>query len=80
MSGYNDKLPILAKDVFENARNLIVNPERLNAKKQEVKRDWENFFLEQPFRISDYYTRYIMTHKQWTLKEKLDEISSVYTL
>lgn len=80
LSGYNDKLHILARDVFEKARNLVVNPERLNAKKQEVKRDWENFFLEQSFRISDYFTRYLLTHKQWTLKEKLEEISSSYSL
>lgn len=76
LSGYNDKLHVLAKDVFEKARNLTVNPERLNAKKQEVKRDWENFFLEQPFRISDYFARYVLTERQWTLKEKLEEISS----
>ena len=76
LHGYNDKLHVLAKDVFQSARALKVNPERLNAKKQEVKRDWENFFLEQPFRISDYFARYLMIQRQWTLQEKLAEISS----
>lgn len=77
LHGYNCKLDILAKDVLERARTLVVNPERLNAKQQQIKRDWENFFLEQPFRISDYFARYLLTQRQWTLQEKLEEISSI---
>ncbi|KAI0784388.1 insulin-degrading enzyme [Abortiporus biennis] len=77
LNGYNDKLHILAKDVFERAKTLVVNPGRMAAKKEEMVRDWENFFLEQPYRLSDYYARYIMTEKQWTLQEKLAEIPSI---
>jgi insulysin len=36
LSGYNDKLDVLAKVVFEKARNLIVNPERLHVVKASV--------------------------------------------
>lgn len=42
----------------------------------QVKRDWENFFMDQGYRLSDYYTQYLLTHDTWTIAEKLQEISS----
>lgn len=36
LSGYNDKLDVLAKVVFEKARNLVVSPERLHVVKSSV--------------------------------------------
>ncbi len=74
LQGYNDKLHVLAHHLFQKARNLQVDPERLHVKKQELIRDWENFFLDQPYRMSDYYTRYLMTEKQFLLTEKLAEV------
>lgn len=41
----------------------------------QVKRDWDNFFLGQPYRLADYFGRYLMTKDQWTIAEKLAEIS-----
>ena len=76
LNGYNDKIHVLAKDILEKARRLTVDPERLNTKKQELKRDWENFFFEQSYRLSDYYARYALTEKHWLLQEKLPEIAS----
>ena len=37
----------------------------------QIKRDWENFFLGQSYQLSDYYGRYLMNEKQWTILEKL---------
>jgi insulysin len=76
LSGYNDKLHVLAKHVLEKARSLVVNPERLEVMKEQLKRDWKNFFLEQPYRISDHHGRYLLTYKTWTIAEKLNEVSS----
>ena len=36
LSGYNDKLHVLAKTVFEKARNLVVMEDRLNVIKASV--------------------------------------------
>ena len=36
LSGYNDKLDVLAKVVLEKARDLIVTPERLHVVKASV--------------------------------------------
>ena len=45
--------------------------------KEQAKRDWENFFLGQSYQISDYYGRYLITEKQWTLKEKLEVLQNI---
>lgn len=43
----------------------------------QVKRDWENFFMGQSYRISDYYGRYMLTDNLWTLDQKLPEVPLV---
>lgn len=42
----------------------------------QAKREYENFFLGQPYRLSDYYTRYLLTEREWTMSELLEEVSS----
>lgn len=32
--------------------------------------------MDQGYRLSDYYTQYLLTHGTWTVTEKLQEISS----
>jgi insulysin len=76
LSGYNDKMHVLARVVLERVRSLTVKPDRLAIMKEQAKRDWENFFLGQSYQISDYFGRYLVTEKQWTLKEKLDILPS----
>ncbi|KAJ3551779.1 hypothetical protein NM688_g4513 [Phlebia brevispora] len=77
LSGFNDKLHVLARDVFSRARNLIIKEDELNIVRERVIRDYQNFFLSQPYRISDYFARYIMSEKQWPIQEKLAELKTV---
>jgi len=37
LSGYNDKISILAQHVLDKAKNLVVNPERLEVYKEQVR-------------------------------------------
>ncbi|KAG0697015.1 Metalloenzyme, LuxS/M16 peptidase-like protein [Suillus ampliporus] len=77
LDGYNDKLPVLARRVLETVRNLQVREDRLAVIKEKVKRDWENFFLDQGYRLSDYYTQHMLAHHTWTIAEKLQEVSNI---
>ena len=36
LSGYNDKVHVLAEDIFKKARNLIIKPEELQVVKDRV--------------------------------------------
>ncbi|KII88123.1 hypothetical protein PLICRDRAFT_160956 [Plicaturopsis crispa FD-325 SS-3] len=71
LSGYNDKMGVLARHVLEKVKHIVADPVRLEVMKEQIKRDWENFFMGQSYRISDYYGRALLTEKQWTLAEKL---------
>ncbi|KAI0053918.1 hypothetical protein FA95DRAFT_1551697 [Auriscalpium vulgare] len=77
IAGYNDKLHILWRDIMEKVRNLQVQTDRLDVMKEQTKRDWENFFLGQTYRISDYYGRYLMNERQWTIPEKLEALAGI---
>ncbi|KAF9454625.1 insulin-degrading enzyme [Macrolepiota fuliginosa MF-IS2] len=70
--GYNDKLATLIKDVLRKARGLKAKPDRLA-----VAREWRNFFLGQSYSISDYFGRYLLSERQWTVEEELKELPSV---
>ncbi|EIN07085.1 hypothetical protein PUNSTDRAFT_53482 [Punctularia strigosozonata HHB-11173 SS5] len=75
--GYNDKLAVLGEHILERARHLPVKSDRLNVMKEQLKRDWKNFFLGQPYSISDYYARDTLSDRPWTLLEKLEAIDSI---
>ncbi|KAH8117077.1 insulin-degrading enzyme [Phellopilus nigrolimitatus] len=77
LSGYNDKLPLLTQHVLEKIKNLEVNIDRLAVIKEQVKRQWENFFLGQTYQLSDYYGKYLLADRQFTLSEKLAEIEGI---
>ena len=76
LNGYNDKLAVLARHVLEKAKNIQISPIRLELIKEQIKRDWDNFFLGQSHRISDYYGRYAVSDNLWTIDEKLSEVAS----
>lgn len=77
LSGYNDKLHVLARDVISRVKDLQIKADRLEVMKDQAKRDYENFYMGQPFRLADYYGRHLLTEKQWILAEKLAEVSSI---
>ncbi|TBU42064.1 Metalloenzyme, LuxS/M16 peptidase-like protein [Dichomitus squalens] len=77
LNGYNDKLHVLAKDVLERTRNLKVQPDRLAVMKDQAKREYENSLLGSPFRLSNYYIRYLLSEREWTPDELLAEVTSV---
>ncbi|KAL4067799.1 Metalloenzyme, LuxS/M16 peptidase-like protein [Scleroderma citrinum] len=77
LKGYNDKLPELAKHVVGAVKNLVAKQDRLNVMKEKLKREYDNFFMNQSYQLSDYYGRYILTHQAWTVEEQLKELSGV---
>ncbi|KAF8911060.1 Metalloenzyme, LuxS/M16 peptidase-like protein [Gymnopilus junonius] len=79
MNGYNDKMIVLVRHVLEKVKGLVIDPQRLAVIKEEdqARREWENFFLGQSYSLSDYYGRYLMAERHWTVDEKLKELSSI---
>ncbi|KXN92195.1 Insulin-degrading enzyme [Leucoagaricus sp. SymC.cos] len=75
--GYNDKLVVLVKTVMQKARELRAKSDRLAVMKEQVAREWRNFFLGQSYTISDYLGRYLLSERQWTIEEELKELPSI---
>jgi insulysin len=76
MSGYNDKLHVLAQRVLDRVKSLEVKEDRLTVFVEQLKRTWRNFFLGKPYEIAIYFGGWLLSEKQWTVQEKLQEIES----
>ncbi|KAF8637420.1 hypothetical protein AX17_002915 [Amanita inopinata Kibby_2008] len=77
--GYNDKMTVLVEHILEKIKGLNIDIKRLETIKEQAKRTWENFFMGQSYHLSDYYGRYLISEQQWTVEEKLRELSSITT-
>lgn len=77
LDGYNDKLPVLAKYVFEEVAKFKVDTARFNVVKDQVSRAYENFHLEAPYQHANYYTTYLLNERMWTAQEKLNELAAI---
>lgn len=65
-----DRLAVMKEQV--RSQPLQVTPTCLTL--SQVEQDWKNVFLGQPYTLSEYYGRYMMTESSWTIEEKLAEI------
>ncbi|GJJ12380.1 hypothetical protein Clacol_006621 [Clathrus columnatus] len=76
-SGYNEKIPVLSQKVLETMKNLKMDPERFKVIKEDLKEEWENFYLLEPYRIADYWNEYLVAETIWTPKERLVELEDI---
>ncbi|PWZ00255.1 hypothetical protein BCV70DRAFT_206508 [Testicularia cyperi] len=74
LSGYNDKIPVLARSILEKLANFQVDSRRFELVQDRVKRSYQNFEIEEPYRHANYYTTYLMQERMWTPQEKLREL------
>lgn len=77
LSGYNDKIPVLARSILEKLANFQVDPRRFELVKDRVKRSYQNFAIEEPYRHATFYTTYLLQEKMWTPQEKLCELEQL---
>ncbi|KAG8889415.1 Insulinase (Peptidase M16) [Tulasnella sp. 332] len=91
IGGYNDKLTVLLKVVLDKLKTLTVNPERFEVLKEQdrharhakltsalaiqLRQEYENLLMEQPYTLSDYFTRYLLSPTAWQPQEKLAELA-----
>ncbi|SJX63498.1 related to STE23-Metalloprotease involved in a-factor processing [Sporisorium reilianum f. sp. reilianum] len=77
LSGYNDKIPVLARSILDKLANFQVDPRRFELVKDRVKRSYQNFAIEEPYRHATYYTTYLLQERMWTPQEKLRELEQL---
>ncbi|KAG8972932.1 Insulinase (Peptidase M16), partial [Tulasnella sp. 427] len=77
LSGYNEKLVVLLKVVLDKIKDLEVKEDRFNVLKEQLRQEYVNVALDQPYHTSDYHARYLLSPKAWTPAEKLEELDSL---
>ncbi|KAG8725587.1 Insulinase (Peptidase M16) [Ceratobasidium sp. 395] len=75
--GYNDKLPVLLQHVLEKVKDIVIAKDRVTVVAEQLRQEIENFYLDQPYSLSDYYAMYFLRETSWTPKEKLVELDYV---
>ncbi|KAJ1309144.1 hypothetical protein OPQ81_004817 [Rhizoctonia solani] len=75
--GYNDKLSVLVEHVLEKVKGILISQDRVTVIKEQLQQEIENFYLTQPYTLSDYYTDYFLRETCWTPRQKLAELDFV---
>ncbi|KAG9128505.1 Insulinase (Peptidase M16) [Ceratobasidium sp. 392] len=75
--GYNDKLPVLLQHVLEKVKNIVITQDRVTVIAEQLRQEIENFYLDQPYSLSDYYAMHFLRETSWTPKEKLAELDYI---
>ncbi|KAI3620705.1 hypothetical protein CBS9595_002672 [Malassezia furfur] len=71
VAGYNDKLPLLLQSVLDTLTQLVVDEKRFAIVMDQVRRNYQNFDMEEPYQHAAYYSLYLLTEQIWTQHEKL---------
>ncbi|WFD42936.1 insulysin [Malassezia psittaci] len=77
VAGYNDKLPLLLKSVLHTLTTLKVDKKRFEIIMDQVRRNYANFDMEEPYQHAVYYSQYLITETIWTQKEKLGVMQAI---
>jgi len=75
--GYNEKLPLLTKKVFETIVNLKIKQDRFILFKQNLSRRYINTKLNAPYRTAEYFWSLALKHKKWSLEDRLAALQDI---
>ncbi|CAE6451275.1 unnamed protein product [Rhizoctonia solani] len=75
--GYNDKLSVLLKYVLEKVKSITITQDRVTVIAEQLQQEIENFYLTQPYTLSNYYADYFLQERGWTPRQKLAELEHV---
>ncbi|CEL63782.1 insulysin [Rhizoctonia solani AG-1 IB] len=75
--GYNDKLSVLMEHVLEKVKSIIITEDRVTVIAEQLQQEIENFYLTQPYTLSNYYADHFLRETGWTPKQKLAELDYV---
>ena len=76
-SGYNHKLSVLVCEVMKRMRELEVKQERFDVIREQLKREYANFPMEQPYHHAMYHVMCSIETQVWTNADKLAAVQRV---
>lgn len=75
--GYNDKLPLLTRKMLELMKAFKADKDRFELTKDQLRRNWNNFHMEEPYSLASYFAHYADSAQMWTPREKLAELDHI---
>eukprot|EP00741_Cyanophora_paradoxa_P011372 tig00020556_g10985.t1 len=67
--GYSHKLALLVKRIVERLASYTVDPERFALVKDQLRREYRNFFLDQPHQHAVYTTNVLLENARWHMND-----------
>ncbi|GAA5829536.1 hypothetical protein JCM11251_000196 [Rhodosporidiobolus azoricus] len=77
VDGYNDKLPVLVEMVTKRMREYKVDEARFEIIRDQLRRVYTNFRLEQPYQHAGYDGGHLLQALAWSIPEKLAALDAV---
>ncbi|KAI9282259.1 Metalloenzyme, LuxS/M16 peptidase-like protein [Sporodiniella umbellata] len=77
VGGFSHKLRLLLKKVVSRMKDLTLKQDRFDMVKDELTREYENFFLEAPFQHATYYLSYALSNRKWTCEDLMSELKEI---
>ncbi|KAH7343303.1 Metalloenzyme, LuxS/M16 peptidase-like protein [Rhizoctonia solani] len=75
--GYNDKLSVLLEHVLEKVKGITITQDRVTVIAEQLQQEVENFYLTQPYTLSNYYADHLLRETGWTPRQRLVELEYV---
>ncbi|KAM0526284.1 hypothetical protein ACHAPS_004017 [Verticillium nonalfalfae] len=77
LSGYNDKLAVLLKQVLVTIRDVEIKDARFDIIKERLHRGYNNWELQQPFSQVSDYTTWLNSERDYVVEEYLAELPNI---
>ncbi|KAF9431806.1 Insulinase (Peptidase M16) [Entomortierella beljakovae] len=77
VEGYNDKALLLLQKVIQTMRTLKIENDQFDRVKDDVVRAHRNMSFNNPNILAAYFSKYVLTEKDWTYLERLDELEGL---
>ncbi|EGY14598.1 insulin-degrading enzyme [Verticillium dahliae VdLs.17] len=77
LSGYNDKLAVLLKQVLVTIRDVEIKDDRFDIIKERLHRGYNNWELQQPFSQVSDYTTWLNSERDYVVEEYLAELPNI---
>lgn len=74
VSGYNDKLPVLLKQVLVTMRDLEIKEDRFEIVKERLSRAYRNWAYQQPYHQLSDYTNWLTSENDFVVEELVAEL------
>ena len=77
ISGYNDKLQVLLKQVVSTMRDLEIRDDRFEIVKERLTRGFNNWALQSSYQLVGSFTRWLNSEHEFVVDELLPELPNI---